>query len=40
MDTINQQVYDKIMRQLGDEEGNELKLMFVFLSLPGDGRVC
>ena len=31
---IPQNVFDNVIRQLGDEEGNELKLMFVFLSLP------
>ena len=36
---IPQNVFDNVIRQLGDEEGNELKLMFVFLSLPGDGSI-
>lgn len=41
MDTykIPQDVFDSIIRQLDDEEGNEPKLMIIFLSLPGDGSI-
>lgn len=36
---IPQIIFDKIMRQLDDNEVDELKLMIVFLGLPGDGSI-
>lgn len=36
---IPQNVFDKVMRQLDDNEVDELKLMIVFLGLPGDGSI-